>query len=62
MTEEEKATFLQEKQVPYFKRLYDSAFKKQSDVEEKDILIDHGFDGIMELDNKLPKWCRYFHH
>jgi cytochrome c oxidase cbb3-type subunit 3 len=56
MTEEEKATFLQEKQVPYFKRLYDSAFKKQSDVEEKDILIDHGFDGIMELDNKLPKW------
>ena len=56
MTEEEKATFLQEKQVPYFKRLYDSAFKKQSDVEEKDILIDHGFDGIMELDNQLPKW------
>lgn len=56
MSEEEKATFLQEKEIPYFKRLYDSAFKKQSDVEEKDILIDHGFDGIQELDNQLPKW------
>lgn len=56
MSEEEKATFLQEKEIPFFKRLYESAFKKQSDVEEKDILIDHGFDGIMELDNQLPKW------
>ena len=56
MSEEEKATFLKEKEIPYFKRLYDSAFKKQSDVEEKDILIDHGFDGIQELDNQLPKW------
>lgn len=56
MSEEEKAKFLQEKQIPFFKRVYDSAFKKQSDVEEKDILLDHGFDGIMELDNQLPKW------
>jgi len=56
MTDAEKATFLKEKEIPYFKRLYDSAFKKQSDVEEKDILLDHGFDGIKELDNQLPKW------
>lgn len=56
MSAEEKAAFLKEKEVPYFKRVYDSAFKKQSDVEEKDILIDHGFDGIQELDNQLPKW------
>lgn len=56
MSDEEKAIFVKEKEIPYFKRVYDSAFKKQSDVEEKDILIDHGFDGIMELDNQLPKW------
>lgn len=56
MSESERVAFLQEKEVPYFKRLYDSAFKKQSDVEEKDIIIDHGFDGIQELDNQLPKW------
>lgn len=56
LSAEEKSAYLAEKKVPYFKRLYDAAFKKQSETEEKDILIDHGFDGIMELDNQLPKW------
>lgn len=52
----EKSEYLESKKKPYFKGLYESAFKKQSATEEKDILIDHGFDGIMELDNQLPKW------
>ncbi|MFC7347508.1 cbb3-type cytochrome c oxidase N-terminal domain-containing protein [Chryseobacterium zhengzhouense] len=56
LSAEEKSAYLAEKKVPYFTRLYAAAFKKQSDTEEKDILIDHGFDGIMELDNQLPKW------
>ncbi|OCK52199.1 cytochrome C [Chryseobacterium sp. CBo1] len=56
LTAEEKSAYLAEKKIPYFTRLYSAAFKKQSDTEEKDILIDHGFDGIMELDNQLPKW------
>lgn len=56
LSEEEKKSYLESKKVPYFKSLYNSAFKKQSATEEKDILIDHGFDGIMELDNQLPKW------
>lgn len=56
LSDEEKKEYLEAKKVPYFKGLYDSAFKKQSATEEKDILIDHGFDGIMELDNQLPKW------
>lgn len=56
LSEEEKEAYLKAKSVPYFKALYQSAFKKQSVSEEKDILIDHGFDGIMELDNQLPKW------
>lgn len=56
LTPEEKSQYLEAKKVPYFKSLYNSAFKKQSATEEKDILIDHGFDGIMELDNQLPKW------
>lgn len=56
LTPDEKAEYLAQKKVPYFVGLYNSAFKKQSATEEKDILIDHGFDGIMELDNQLPKW------
>lgn len=56
LSEAEKAAYLEAKNVPYLKGLYDSAVKKQSATEEKDILIDHGFDGIMELDNQLPKW------
>jgi len=51
LSEEDKKLYIESKKVPYFKALYNSAFKKQSATEEKDILIDHGFDGIMELDN-----------
>lgn len=56
LSPEEKASYLAEKKVPFLTRQYNAAFKKQSASEEKDILIDHGFDGIMELDNQLPKW------
>lgn len=56
LSETEKQAYLAEKKVPYLQRLYKSAFAKQTAKEEKDLLIDHGFDGIMELDNQLPKW------
>ena len=56
LTDAEKSAYLESKKVPYLTALYLSAIKKQTATEEKDILIDHGFDGIMELDNQLPKW------
>lgn len=56
LSDAEKTAYLEAKNKPYFKTLLESAVKKQSSTEEKDILIDHGFDGIMELDNQLPKW------
>ncbi|HFK5569686.1 TPA: cytochrome c [Elizabethkingia meningoseptica] len=56
LSEEEKAVYLEQKKVPFMRRLWDSAVKKQSQKEEKSLIIDHGFDGITELDNSLPKW------
>lgn len=56
LSEEEKLAYLEAKKKPFLKTVFQSGFKKQSAQEEKDILIDHGFDGIMELDNQLPKW------
>ena len=56
LTDEEKKEYITNNTTPYFQKLWNSAFKKQSQSEEKDILIDHGFDGITELDNSLPKW------
>ncbi|MBB4806421.1 cytochrome c oxidase cbb3-type subunit 3 [Chryseobacterium defluvii] len=56
LTNDEKKQYLEEKKVPYFQKLWNSAFKKQPATEEKDLIIDHGFDGITELDNSLPKW------
>lgn len=56
LTDEQKAAYLAEKRTPFLQRIYRSGFKKQSTKDEKDLLIDHGFDGIMELDNQLPKW------
>ncbi|QQV02893.1 MULTISPECIES: cytochrome c [Chryseobacterium] len=56
LTDEEKRIYITDKNTSYLQKLWNSAFKKQSQSEETDILIDHGFDGITELDNSLPKW------
>ncbi|AGW86165.1 Cytochrome C Oxidase Cbb3-Type Subunit III [Blattabacterium sp. (Nauphoeta cinerea)] len=53
-SEEERIRILEENEGNYFYRFYRFIFynPKQDKVKK----IDHGFDGIIELDNKLPMW------
>ena len=53
---QDQAKYLEESKIGYFKRLIQSSSQKQTDEEEEEIILDHGFDGILELDNALPQW------
>ncbi|WP_185867342.1 cbb3-type cytochrome c oxidase N-terminal domain-containing protein [Blattabacterium cuenoti] len=57
LSKEERKKIFEENEGNYFYRLYRFMFFDSKKIYHDDVKkIDHGFDGIIELDNKLPMW------
>ncbi|GIZ16150.1 cbb3-type cytochrome c oxidase N-terminal domain-containing protein [Capnocytophaga catalasegens] len=59
LTDEQKAQIAQQEEQSWFGRLYKKLLDQKSLDKESEIILDHNYDGIQELDNNLPPWWVY---